>query len=179
MEEDLKIFDSEDHYVTFDVSEYDDDEDNTHTEMEFDSDLYEESMDRVSEEFCLWRGNDCIIKYSASANGWRGSSEGVQYLDTPDLKDLIALGCNGDTLKIFFDKDQYMLAMMHHDGTNYYYASKIDMNLSKKVLMEEAKVAANCNCGYDLSEVLERMGDNLYVSNATKQDLLDAIKESI
>jgi len=179
MDEEFKIFDSEDFYMTFDVSEYEDDEDNTHTETEWDQDLYDESLERVSKVYDAWRGEDCIIKYAASANGWRGTSEGIQYLDTPDLKDLIALGCDGDTLKIFFDKDQYMLAMMHHDGTNYYYVSKIDMNLSKKVLMEEAHTAADCNCGYDLSEILERMADHLYVSNATKQDLLDAIRESI
>jgi len=178
MDSEFKIFDSEDFYMIYDVSEYEDDEDNTHTESEWDQDMYDESMERISEEYDEWRG-DCIIKYVARTSGWRGESSGIQYLDSPDLKDLISLGCDADILRIYKEDHEYTIELSHHDGKNFYTASKIDLNLSKKVLVEEANSAADCNCGYDLSEVLQRMSDNLYVSNATKQDLLEAIKESI
>ena len=177
MDSDYLIFDSENFYIQYDVSEYEDDEDNTHTEMDWDQDLYDELFDMVSSDFDEWKSS--ILKVERTAHRWNGTHEGVKYYSDVELKEILSDGCDFDKLEIYKDNKQYLLVLYHHDGANYYYINKIDMSLTKKNLTEEAESACNHSDGWEVKEILQKLSDNLYPSNATKQDFLDVIQEVI
>ena len=166
----IKEFDSRDY--TFEIMD----------ENDYPTDTYELCEILYKEDFCFFKEvfDETMVAdiflVEGTVRRWTGDLETETLIDSCTLSKFIeCVGKDIEEIKLVLDTDKKILEYegMHHDATNYFKVSLITKSMLKKELFRYAENSCD-----NLRETLLELSDNLYLSNCTKQDLLEVIQDN-